>query len=77
MTKQDNIHFEILEDGTISVTTDGISGTNHLSADKLLAQLGELMGGAVSIKKRSRLAVGASSCLTNALANHAHDGHTH
>ena len=77
MTKQDAIHFEILEDGTISVTTDGISGTNHLSADKLLSQLGEFMGGEVNIKKRSRLTVGASGCLTNALAKHAHDGHTH
>jgi hypothetical protein len=48
----DSIQYEILEDGTISVTTDGISGTNHKSADELLEGLADLLGGPVKIKKR-------------------------
>lgn len=71
----DSIQYEILEDGTISVTTDQISGVNHVSADKLLKQLFELAGGEVTTKKRSRLAVGSS--LSQALHTHASDGHTH
>lgn len=44
--------FEILEDGTISIKTDDMSGTNHVSADELLKQIGELAGGKVTTKKR-------------------------
>lgn len=40
-----NIEVEILEDGTISVTTGNIEDTKHVSADKLLDQLEELSGG--------------------------------
>jgi hypothetical protein len=73
--KTDNIQFEVLADGTISVTTDQISGTNHVSADKLLKQLFELAGGAVTAHKRTRLEVGRS--LEGALHEHTHDGHHH
>lgn len=73
--KTDNIQFEILEDGTISITTDQISGPNHHSADELLKQLGELLGGEVIIKKRDKFHVHAD--LSGSLREHTHDGHTH
>ncbi len=75
MAKQDIIQWEILADGTISVTTDGISGTNHVSADRLLQQLFELVGGSVTTRKRTRLELGSS--LTAALEKHCADGHLH
>lgn len=48
----DTIKWEILEDGTISVTTDAISGENHKSADELLESLADMVGGSVEVKKR-------------------------
>ena len=66
--KQDAIKFEILEDGTISFTTDAVSGTNHASADELLKQMTVTMGGSRTTKKRSRL---------GALHHHHHGGHHH
>ena len=47
----DIINWEILEDGTISLKTPGISKENHVSADDLLDQLAENMGGAMTIEK--------------------------
>lgn len=47
----DTISLEILEDGTITVKTSAISDGNHISADALMAQFDELMGGHVDIKK--------------------------
>ena len=43
----DLINVEILEDGTISYKTDEISGINHASADLLLKELEEALGGQV------------------------------
>lgn len=48
----DVIKYEILEDGTVSIETDAISGKNHYSADQLLKQLAELVGGPVEIKHK-------------------------
>ena len=48
----DTIQWEILDDGTISVTTDQISGQNHLSADELLESLADMLGGTVKIEER-------------------------
>ena len=62
---QDQIQFEILADGTISVTTDQVSGQNHVSADQLLKQLDEVCGGPVTIKKRPKG------------HTHTHHGHQH
>ncbi len=70
---RDAIRWEILEDGTVSIETDAVSGANHRSADELLEQLAELLGGAVEVKKRDRLNVS----LRGALEAHAHDGHVH
>lgn len=50
----DTIKWEILEDGTVSVTTDQISGQNHLSADELLESLSSMIGGPVKIEKRKK-----------------------
>lgn len=75
MSKQDTIQFEILEDGTITVTTDQVSGTNHMSADQLLKQLESMLGGPATRKRRNRFHVHAD--LSGALREHAHDGHTH
>jgi hypothetical protein len=77
MAKQDIIKWEILEDGTVSVTTDGVSGTNHFSADELLDQLGEALGGKVTRVKRSKFAVGVSLYEHAAMKAHAADGHSH
>ena len=73
--KTDNIQFEVLADGTISVTTDQISGTNHVSADKLLKNLFELAGGEVKARKRTRLEVEHN--FESTLHEHTHDNHTH
>jgi len=48
----DTIRWEILEDGTISVMTDGISGTNHKSADELLEGLADMIGGDIVVEQR-------------------------
>ena len=42
------IDLEILEDGTISVTTGEIAETQHLSADALLTELEDMVGEIVS-----------------------------
>lgn len=47
----DRIELEILEDGTVSYQTSAISGINHASADDLLKELEEAIGGEVVRKK--------------------------
>ena len=47
----DDIEIEILEDGQVKFTTSKISGANHASADQLLAELEEILGGHVERKK--------------------------
>ena len=66
--KTTEIQWEILEDGTISITTDDLAGPNHHAADELLKQLAEATGGPVTTKKRSRFGLAAHK--------HSHD-HTH
>lgn len=41
----DQINVEILDDGTVSVSTDSISDAAHFSADQLLDEIAELVGG--------------------------------
>lgn len=74
-TVQNNIQWEILEDGTISVTTDDLAGPNHHAADDLLKELAEILGGPVVVKRRNKF--GVLKDLTGALHTHAADGHTH
>jgi len=62
----DTIKFEILEDGTITIETDAVSGKNHQSADEMLEALAELVGGEVTVKHK-----------TGHAHAHAHHGHSH
>lgn len=48
----DDIIIEILESGDIKITTDPISGPNHMSAEGLLRTIGEIAGGLVQRVKR-------------------------
>ena len=64
----DIINWEILADGTISLKTPGISKENHISADELLDQLAENMGGAMTIEKLKKGYV--------SVEQHSH-GHVH
>lgn len=48
----DKISIEVLDDGTISVTTDAISGTNHVSADEFLKEIEKAAGGVRTTQKR-------------------------
>jgi hypothetical protein len=41
----DSIKIQILEDGTVSIETDAISGKNHMSADEFLKMVEKLTGG--------------------------------
>lgn len=74
MAAKDSIIFEILEDGTISMKTDEISMTNHMSADQLLSDLEELIGGPVT-KQHNPDAKGKAHLHHH---DHAHaGGHSH
>ena len=48
----DAIKYEILEDGTITIETDAVSGKNHQSADEMLKQLSAVIGGPTDIKRK-------------------------
>ena len=50
----DKMTMEILDDGTITVTTDGVSGKNHKSADEFLEMLEDMTGGGRTTKKRAK-----------------------
>ena len=52
--QEDKIEIEILEDGTIKITTDNISPANHLSADQFLREIERLAGGSVTKQKNRR-----------------------
>ena len=67
----DQINFEILEDGTITVKTSDISDGNHVSADNLMKCLDQLMGGKVDVKKNPDKHHHAHD------HKHAHAGHRH
>ena len=41
----DVMNIEVLEDGTIKITTDSISPANHANADEFMELVGELGGG--------------------------------
>ncbi len=47
----DRIKIEILEDGVASITTDAISGKNHMSADQFMEEFKKFMGGEVQTTK--------------------------
>ena len=73
MATKDVIRYEVLEDGTISIETDRVSGVNHVSADEMLAQLDAVMGGTRKTRKREGHEHKHAS-----VGKHTHDhGHVH
>ena len=48
----DEITIEILEDGTLRVTTNKIGDVNHINAESLLKFIKDNMGGKVEVRKR-------------------------
>lgn len=48
MNNQDRLVIEILDDGSVKVETDEISGANHMSADQVLDFLARKLGGETS-----------------------------
>ena len=48
----DVMDVEIMEDGVVKIKTDALSEANHVSADELLAEVTELMGGARKTEQR-------------------------
>ncbi len=48
----DKMMITILDDGTIKIETDGISGANHMNAENFLRDIGQLAGGVVERKQK-------------------------
>jgi len=71
MNATDTIQIEILDDGTIKVTTDPISGPNHVNAEQFLRFIATLAGGETTRTRR------VHASLAHVLAAHTHDGHSH
>ncbi len=69
------IKFEILEDGTISITTDDLSGTNHVSAEQLLKNIASMAGG--DVVRRKRWDKYKHTHTHNHVHDHGSGGHTH
>ena len=70
MPGQDAIEIEILEDGTIKITTDPISGPNHVNAEAFLREMARMAGGETTRTRRS------DKTHTHG-HGHSHDDHTH
>jgi hypothetical protein len=68
----DKIKYEILEDGTLSVETEGISGKNHMSADELLASIQKALGGKTKIKLKVGHAMSHSHSHAHGEEHHHH-----
>ena len=50
----DKIKINILEDGTVSIDTDNISPTNHMSADEFISKIETLVGIKTETRKKAR-----------------------
>lgn len=53
MPQQDRMFVEFLDNGLIKVTTDEISGPNHMSAEEFITFLARGQGGAVERSRRT------------------------
>lgn len=51
---QDKIAVEYLKGGRVKITTDEVSGPNHMAAENVIRYLAELMGGAVTKQSRGK-----------------------
>jgi len=58
----DKMNITVLEDGTLKVETDKISGGNHIGAERLILELIKAQGGASKRERRG---------------HHHHHGHEH
>jgi hypothetical protein len=67
----DIMEIEVLEDGTVSVTTDKISGTNHYSADEFMNELADVLGGGRKTTKRKE-GVGHTHRVNGRTIHHTH-----
>ena len=70
----DKLTIEILADGTIKTTADGVSAANHDNAENFLRNVSTLAGGKVTRRLRTDL---PPNQLRRALEEHTRDGHTH
>lgn len=70
----DKLTLEILPDGTIKSTADGVSAANHDNAENFLRNVSTLAGGKVTRTLRTDL---NPHELRRAMEEHAADGHTH
>ena len=66
----DSIQVEILFDGSLKITTEGIGTANHRNADDLLRLVDQLMGGVTTSKKNPV----ARSHRQNSTRRHASNG---
>lgn len=64
---EDKLTFTILEDGTVRILADGISGVNHASADALVRGVEGLLAGRTDVQRRGDAQQHA----------HAHHEHEH
>jgi hypothetical protein len=65
----DLLDVEILEDGTIKVSTGRVSAANHMNAEAFLREIGRLCGGKVE-RKQTEGFLGHSH-------SHGHGFHVH
>ena len=52
MATEDRITFTVLDDGTVRILADGISGANHSSADALVRGVEGLLAGKTDVHRR-------------------------
>jgi len=69
----DKMEIEILEDGTLKVTTGTVSPANHINAEAFLRDMSTLCGGKVT--RTTRLDVNHS--IAHSHDQHVANGHTH
>lgn len=48
---KDQLNIEILEDGTVSITTGEFSDSKHIAADDLVEELKDFIGGDIVVKE--------------------------
>ena len=52
MANGDTIDIEILDDGTVKITTGAISAPNHKNADEMIRAIQAAVGGDVTTERR-------------------------
>lgn len=57
---KDDIIIDVLPDGSVKITTSGISAPNHMSADQLLREIEGVLGGETKKEKRAKTALTAT-----------------